>query len=130
MDIAARSSNMGIEVLTKMSVSFSKAAGSWVQCSMAGPGPEERKDTAMGQMVGPMKAKDREGDLFHWRLELRTTNWLKLAHVHGDKWTARELYSYYHSIPVLIAGKRAGKNKVANQNRLAAFVAMQIKSKD
>jgi hypothetical protein len=80
-----------------------------------------------------MHAKDSEGNLFHWKLELRTTDWLKLAHCFGHKHTARELYSYFKSLPVFISGKKdkhAPKRQETNRQRLVDFVKVQNNAKD
>jgi hypothetical protein len=142
LDIADRTSNMGIDAMAKIAVAFSKTPGEWCQYTSAISGADKgvrasrtsatrgAEHTTMGAMTGPVRAKDTEGNLFHWKLELRTSDWLKLAREFGSRFTARELYSYCCSLPILIAGKRPGKHKMKNAKMFADFVDVQINSKD
>ena len=111
--------NMPASNLAKITKEWAVTPGVWCQSMKSKPdGWAQYHDKTMGKMLGPLHAYDTEGDQFHWRCELRSTDWLKLAHEHGAKFTARQLYSYYMSLPAIISSKVPGKDKQKREDRL------------
>ena len=134
-DIVDATCNMPVKDLTKLTKEWKKRPGEWCQdvaptLRSGNRGSSHSHNTTIGDSVGPLHSLDIEGDQFHWRCELRSSDWLTMSYVHGAVFTARELFSYYMSLPTIISSRTPDKFKRKREARLQSYVDIQIKSKD